>query len=57
VEEIPEDFTHCLLLRSAEVVASGPIEDVLDSASLSECFGLALRVVRHGRRYGCHAVG
>ena len=57
VEEIPEDFTHCLLLRSAEVVASGPIEEVLDSASLSECFGLGLKVVRHGRRYGCHAVG
>lgn len=57
VEEIPEDFTHCLLLRSARAVAAGPIEDVLDSASLSECFGLALKVVRHGRRYGCHAVG
>jgi iron complex transport system ATP-binding protein len=57
VEEIPEDFTHCLLLRSAQVVAAGPIEDVLDSASLSDCFGLRLRVVRHGRRYGCHAVG
>ena len=56
VEEIPVDFTHCLLLREAGVVAAGPIEEVLDSDSLSTCFGLKLKVVRHGRRYGCHAV-
>jgi iron complex transport system ATP-binding protein len=56
VEEIPVGFTHCLLLRAGQTVANGPIEEVLDSESLSDCFGLALRVVHHGPRYGCHAV-
>jgi iron complex transport system ATP-binding protein len=56
VEEIPAGFTHALLLRAGEVLAAGQLEEVLDDAALSECFGLRLRVVRHGARWSCHAV-
>jgi iron complex transport system ATP-binding protein len=44
VEEIPTGTTHALLLRSGRVVASGPIETALTSASLSACFGLPIVV-------------
>ncbi|HEX5267204.1 MAG TPA: ATP-binding cassette domain-containing protein [Acidimicrobiales bacterium] len=56
VEEIPAGFTHAVLLRAGRVHAAGPLDEVLVDASLSECFGLALRVVRHGARWSCHAV-
>jgi len=55
-EEIPPGFTHVLLLREGRVAAAGPLDSTLDDASLSEAFGLGLRLVRHGRRYSCHAV-
>ena len=42
VEEIPAAFTHVLLLRDGRVVTSGPIEECLNAASLSETFGLQL---------------
>jgi iron complex transport system ATP-binding protein len=47
VEEVPVGFTHALLLRDGDVVTAGPIDRVLRSAALSECFGLPLLVFRH----------
>jgi iron complex transport system ATP-binding protein len=44
VEEIPVGFTHVLLLRAGRVVAAGPIAGTLSAASLSETFGLPLRL-------------
>jgi iron complex transport system ATP-binding protein len=50
VEEIPDGFSHLLLLAGGRVTAAGPIEDVLVPERLSECFGLALGLERrHGR--------
>lgn len=49
-EEIPSGFTHALLLRDGRVVGTGPIEEVLDDAPLSACFGLALTVAHAGGR-------
>ncbi|HXH55961.1 MAG TPA: ATP-binding cassette domain-containing protein [Iamia sp.] len=49
-EEIPAGFTHALLLRDGRVVGTGPIEEVLDDAPLSACFGLELTVVRQSGR-------
>lgn len=46
VEEIPSRYTHVLLLRDGQVLAHGPIADVLDDAVLSECFGIALDLGR-----------
>src|SRR6266545_82263 len=56
VEEIPPGFTHALLLREGRVVRSGPIGEALDSASLSEAFGLPLQLERNGERYTARAV-
>ena len=50
VEEIPDGFTHLLLLADGRVTASGPLDEVLDADRLSECFGLELGLEhRHGR--------
>lgn len=57
LEEIPVGATHLLLIRAGRVVASGPLAETLTTEALSDCFGLDLTVVRHGRRYACHAVG
>lgn len=42
VEEIPPGFTHALMLRRGELVASGPIEEVVSTATLSATFGMPL---------------
>ena len=47
VEEIPQGFSHCLLLSEGKVVASGLLTDVLNSENLSKAFGqsIALDVI------------
>jgi len=47
VEEIPPEFTHVLVLRDGEVVATGPIGEVLDDEVLSDAFGVRVAVDRH----------
>lgn len=51
LEEVPPGFTHALVLRAGAVLASGPIDEVIDDASLSEAFGLELAVERRDGRY------
>ncbi|WP_369134502.1 ABC transporter ATP-binding protein [Modestobacter sp. I12A-02662] len=51
VEEIPPGYTHALLLRGGEVVAAGPVGDVLTAPLLSETFALSLDVQRDRGRY------
>ena len=55
VEEIPPSFTDVLLMREGRIVAAGPLELVLTAANLSETFGLALVVERHGDRWSARA--
>ncbi|MDY7104276.1 MAG: ABC transporter ATP-binding protein [Actinomycetota bacterium] len=45
-EEIPPGTTHVLLLSGGRVLAAGPLEETLTSASLSACFGLPLLLER-----------
>jgi len=51
VEEIPDGFTHVLMMRDGLAMASGPITDVLTSANLSACFGLPLSLERRRDRW------
>lgn len=51
VEEIPQGFTHIVMLDAGRVIASGEIEDTLTADSLSTCFGVPLRLDRHHDRY------
>jgi iron complex transport system ATP-binding protein len=51
VEEIPPGYTHALLLRAGQVVAAGPVDEVLTGANLSDTFGLPLSLQRADGRY------
>jgi iron complex transport system ATP-binding protein len=51
VEEIPPGYSHALLLRGGEVVASGASDDVLTDANLSDTFGLPLSLERNNGRF------
>jgi iron complex transport system ATP-binding protein len=46
VEEIPEGFTHVLLLHAGSALVAGPMASSLTAKALSECFGLSLEL-RH----------
>ena len=46
VDDIPTATTHVLMLCDGRVLRRGPVDDVLDAAALSECFGLALSLER-----------
>ncbi len=51
VEEIPASSTHVLLLAQGRRLASGPIDEVLTSDHLSECFQTNLHVTRVDSRF------
>ncbi len=55
VEEIPEGFTHALLLREGAIVAAGPLADVVSADSLSETFGLPLTLSYTNGRFAARA--
>ncbi|MFE7631227.1 ABC transporter ATP-binding protein [Kocuria sp. NPDC057446] len=55
LEEVPDAFTHALLLREGRVVASGPVQQVMTQKNLSETFGLPLKLVQVGNRYAAFA--
>ncbi|MDR2254760.1 MAG: ABC transporter ATP-binding protein [Arthrobacter sp.] len=55
LEEIPEHFTHALLLRGGEVVAQGPLEETVTQGNLEETFGLQLTLNRQGSRFSAFA--
>jgi iron complex transport system ATP-binding protein len=50
LEELPPSTTHALLLRAGRVVAAGPLDEALTDSTLSDCFGMELRVERAGGR-------
>ena len=55
-DEIPDGFTHALLLRAGAVLAAGPVSETLTSAGLSACFGLELSLERRHGRWTARAV-
>jgi iron complex transport system ATP-binding protein len=50
-DEIPESFTHALLLKSGKQLVSGPIDKVLTNVNLSLCFDLEVKVKKINSRY------
>ena len=46
IDEVPPGMTHVLMLKQGRVLAAGPVESVLSPESLSECFGVELRLER-----------
>jgi iron complex transport system ATP-binding protein len=55
VEEVPEGFTHAMLLRKGTVLAAGPVLEVFTERNLSRCFGVPLQVERRAARWTAHA--
>jgi len=55
VEEVPEGFTHAMLMRKGMVLAAGPLDQVFTARNLSRCFGVALIVERRASRWMAHA--
>jgi iron complex transport system ATP-binding protein len=55
VEEVPEGFTHAMLLRKGSVLAAGPLPDVFTAQNLSKCFGVPLQVEYRGSRWAARA--
>jgi iron complex transport system ATP-binding protein len=56
VAEIPQGIAHAMLLQRGDVLAAGPIDETLNAASLSECFGLPLELGRrHDGRFNAWA--
>jgi len=51
VEEIPDGFGHIVILAGGSVLAAGPIDEVLTSASLTACFDQPLRLERREGRF------
>lgn len=51
VEEVPVGFTHALLLAEGQVVASGPLAEVLTGDALGRTFGIPITVGRFAGRY------
>ena len=51
VEEIPQDFTHALLLASGAVVAAGRVREVITGTALSRTFGIPVTVGRFAGRF------
>ena len=51
VEEIPVGFTHVLLLRAGEVVASGAIGTTLTAENLSATYGMPVELTADGGRF------
>lgn len=57
VEEIPVGFTHLLAIRDGHIVARGALTDTLTDETLSETFGLTVRLTRHeDGRFSARAV-
>ncbi|MQA98128.1 MAG: ATP-binding cassette domain-containing protein [Streptosporangiales bacterium] len=56
VEEIPDGFTHVLMLNGGRVIAAGPVAETLTDEALSATFGLPLTVGRYDGRWVARAV-
>jgi iron complex transport system ATP-binding protein len=56
VEEVPEGFTHAMLLRRGSVVVTGKVDEVFTAEHLSKCFGLPLSVERQEGRWHARAI-
>jgi iron complex transport system ATP-binding protein len=57
VEEVPEGFTHAMLLRKGTMLAAGPLPEVFTERNLSRCFGFPLIVEHRGARWTARAAG
>lgn len=51
LEDLPPHTSHALLLKQGRVLCAGPVDDVLDSESVSDCFDLPVSLSRVDGRW------
>jgi iron complex transport system ATP-binding protein len=56
VEEVPDGFTHAMLLRRGSIVAAGPLAEVFTERNLSRCFGVTLTIEYRQARWFARAI-
>lgn len=54
-EELPPSTTHAALLRKGRLVAAGPVDEVLTTARVTECFDHPIEIVRRRGRWSAIA--
>ncbi|MCE9499184.1 MAG: ATP-binding cassette domain-containing protein [Leptospira sp.] len=57
IDEIPEFYSHILMLKDGEVFASGPIENLMNDENLSGLFEKKIKVAMADGRYAALATG
>jgi len=55
LEEVPQGFTHAMLLRKGAVLAAGPVQSVFTERHLSRCFGVPLLIEHRSARWSARA--
>ena len=55
VEEIPQGFTHTMLLAHGGIVAAGPLAEALTSETLTETFGIPIDLTEAEGRFAARA--
>ena len=56
VEEIPQGFTHAMLMKNGEIFACGSLPQVLTSENLSALYDLPVRLIYEDGRFSAHSV-
>src|SRR5499427_6827402 len=56
VEEVPEGFTHAMLLREGSVLAAGRVDRVFTEENLSKCFGVPLAIEHRKSRWSARTL-
>lgn len=56
VEEIPDNFTHAMIMHDGRIDSIGTIDDVVTSDNLSRVFGVPMRCERHHGRFTATAM-
>jgi iron complex transport system ATP-binding protein len=56
VEEVPDGFSHAMLMRKGTVVAAGPLPEVFTERNLSRTFGLPLQLERRSSRWSARVI-
>ncbi|TWD73369.1 iron complex transport system ATP-binding protein [Kribbella amoyensis] len=51
LEELPSSTTHAALIRRGLLHAAGPVDDVLTTRLISECFDHPIEITRNGTRW------
>ncbi|MDR5700068.1 ABC transporter ATP-binding protein [Agromyces aerolatus] len=55
VEEIPQGFTHALLLDHGRIVSAGPLAEALTAETLTETFGMPIELTEANGRFAARA--